>query len=305
MVTIGNGADRRPPSTPGESGDGWREPCGAWGPVAAHGFPSAGTSTAAERLDTLAGTLEQDIIPRLVRSHADLAAAAAVPAAAQPRAVDVATFTQRLIARDEAGMRRQLQGLRARGVTVPVLLTHLLAPAARHLGRLWEQDQCHFADVTIGVGRLQQIMRALSSEFGTEIDPLPGGRRALLMAAPGEQHTFGLSMVGDFFARAGWEVVGLLDPLTDSVQDKVANEWFDLVGISAGSAARLAGVSACVNTVRQHAHNRQVCVLVGGPLFLLHPELNSTVGADAVVSDGAQAPHLAARLLARNELRHR
>ena len=42
-------------------------------------------------------------------------------------------------------------GLRGRGVSVEALYVHLLAPAARHLGELWEDDRCHFADVTVGM----------------------------------------------------------------------------------------------------------------------------------------------------------
>jgi len=305
MISIGNGASGRPGSTSRDPGDAWREPCDAWAGDALAARQQAGGAGTAARLNALAGTLEEDIIPRLVRSHASLVAAVLAGDPPVPRADEVDSFTQRLIKRDDAGLRRQLAALRAQGVGVPVLLTHLLAPAARHLGRLWEQDQCHFGDVTIGVARLQQIMRALSSELGTEIDPMPGGRRALLMAAPGEQHTFGLSMVGEFFARAGWEVAGLLDPLADSLQDKVANEWFDLVGISAGSTVRVAAVRDCVDIVRRHSHNRQVKVLVGGPLFLTEPALHQQVQADGVVSDGAQAPHLAAQLLDRANARRR
>jgi methanogenic corrinoid protein MtbC1 len=142
-------------------------------------------------------------------------------------------------------------------------------------------------------------MRSLSAAFGTDIDPPAGGRRALLMPAPGEQHTFGLSMVAEFFARAGWEVVGVMDPMSASLQDRVTNEWFDLVGISAGSTTRLDTLIACIAAVRRFSHNRAVAVMVGGPLFTLHPELIEQVGADGAAIDGRQATILAERLLSR------
>ncbi len=250
-----------------------------------------------ERLSRLVNTIERDIIPRLVRAHAP------VPGDGQgaqlPSRAEVLAFTEQVMARDDAAVHGHLAALRNRGVSVEALYVHLLAPAARYLGELWDDDRCHFADVTVGMGRLQQIMRSLSTAFGTEIDPPAGGRRALLMPAPGDQHTFGLSMVAEFFARAGWEVVGVMDPQATSFEDRVKEEWFDLVGISAGSTTRLDSMLACITKVRRSSHNRAVAVMVGGPLFALHPELVEQLGADGVATDGQHAPALAERLLGR------
>ncbi len=250
-----------------------------------------------ERLSRLVDTIERDIIPRLVRAHAP------VPGDGEgvnlPTRDEVLAFTQQVMSRDDAGIHDHLAAQRARGVSVESLYVHLLAPAARHLGELWDDDRCHFADVTVGMGRLQQLMRGLSTAFGTEIDPPAGGRRALLMPAPGDQHTFGLSMVAEFFARAGWEVVGVMDPQAANFEDRVKEEWFDLVGISAGSTTRMDSMLACITKVRRLSHNRSVAVMVGGPLFAAHPELVEQLGADGVATDGQHAPALAERLLSR------
>ena len=63
---------------------------------------------------------------------------------------------------------------------------------------------------------------------------LPTGRRVLLLPGPGEQHTFGLSMVAEFFRRSGWEVVGGTGPESLDPVRAVRDEWFDVVGISVG-----------------------------------------------------------------------
>lgn len=42
----------------------------------------------------------------------------------------------------------------ARGVGIDAIFVDLLAPAARRLGVLWEEDLCDFLDVTIGLWRL-------------------------------------------------------------------------------------------------------------------------------------------------------
>lgn len=250
-----------------------------------------------ERLSRLVDTIERDIIPRLVRAHAPVAGEGSGTHA--PTREEVLAFTGQVLSHDDAGIHQQLSSLRARGVSVESIYVHLLAPAARHMGELWEDDRCHFGDVTVGMGRLQQLMRSLSTAFGTEIDPPAGGRRVLLMPAPGDQHTFGLSMVAEFFARAGWEVVGVMDPQATGFENRVKEEWFDLVGISAGSSTRLDSMLSCIAKVRRLSHNRSVAVMVGGPLFTSRPELVEQLGADGVATDGQHAPALAERLLGR------
>ena len=254
---------------------------------------------AEDRLSRLVDTIERDIIPRLVRAHAPAAQAAVALAVLPPDEADAEAFAALVLARDDTRIHRQLAALRQRGVSVESIYVDLLAPVARHLGAMWDDDRCHFGDVTVGLGRLQQIMRGLSPAFGTEVDLPAGGRRVLLMASPGDQHTFGLSMVAEFFARAGWEVVGVLDPQAAGYENKVKEEWFDLVGISAGSSTRLAGLRACIAAVRRLSHNRSVAVMVGGPLFSVNPEFAEQVGADGVTTDGQHAPALAERLIGR------
>jgi methanogenic corrinoid protein MtbC1 len=299
-VLSGQSHDGDDPARSGQlAGDCWgeMESLSSSGGHAAWASAAPQRPAVQERLTQLVRTIEHDIIPRLVKAHPQAQLRDVV--APVLLAGDVQRFTAHVMARDDSAIQGAIAGWRAQGVSVSTLFVDLLAPAARHLGELWEDDRCHFADVTVGLGRLQQIMRGLSSAYGTEIDPPVAGRRALLLPSPGDQHTFGLSMVAEFFARAGWEVVGMVDPVAATVQDKVKQEWFDLVGISAGSSARLEGVQACISAVKRHSHNRAVAVMVGGPLFSLSPELVALVGADGTASDAREAPHLAEAMIAR------
>jgi methanogenic corrinoid protein MtbC1 len=274
----------------------------AWGADAAMSpsdlFMRAALSREA-RAAYLARTLEHEIIPRLVEAHRANAADACNDALSGSIAqADVERFTESLVRGDEPALMAALSAWRDRGLSVEQLLVDLLAPSARHLGHMWCEDLCYFTDVTIGLGRLQRMMRELSPAFGTEVAHPPNGRRALLVRAPGEQHSFGLSMVAEFFRRAGWEVVSAgegedTDPVT-----AVRREWFDVVGFSAGSEARLEWLPACIAAVRRASCHREVAVLVGGPVFTLRPHLARQFGADAAACDGSEAPGLAESLLA-------
>lgn len=274
----------------------------AWGGIAA-APPDLFTGSALSREDRaacLARTLEHEIIPRLVEAHRSAAERDASNDQLSGSIVhaEVERFTESLVRGDEPVLMATLGSLRERGLSVEQLLIDLLAPSARYLGHMWCEDLCYFTDVTIGLGRLQRMMRELSPAFGTEVAHPPNGRRVLLVRAPGEQHSFGMSMVAEFFRRAGWEVVSAgegedADPVT-----AVRREWFDVVGFSAGSEARLDWLPACIAAVRRSSCHREVAVLVGGPVFTLRPHLARQVGADATASDGSEAPGLAESLLA-------
>ncbi len=186
-------------------------------------------------------------------------------------------------------------------VGVENLLLNLLAPAARHLGDLWTEDLCDFTEVTVGLGRLQQLLRALSPSFLTAANPPPAARRVLLLAFAEEQHTFGLSMVADFFLRAGWNVRSDTASSPGMPARLVRSEWFEVIGFSVGSEARLDALATAIRQVRRASRNPAIGILVGGAIFHDNPSLVSRIGADGTAVDGrsavAQAQNLATRQL--------
>jgi MerR family transcriptional regulator, light-induced transcriptional regulator len=252
--------------------------------------------SAKERLTRLASALETDVIPRLVRAHG-AAPLRAEPAVQTPTEREVEAFTALVLNAGDTAVSDSIDQWRARGLSMTAVYLDLLAPAARHLGVLWTEDRCDFASVTIGLGRLQRLLRECSPAFGTEIEHPPNGRRILLAQPSDEQHSFGLSMVAEFFRRAGWEVLGGVGGAVHDPSAQVAREWFDAVGFSIGSETRLNWLKERVATVRAASRNRGVVVMVGGPLFALDPALARVVGADASGQDGGSAPGLAEGLL--------
>ncbi len=191
-----------------------------------------------------------------------------------------------------------VEEMQAQGVSLDSLYLDLLTPTARRLGALWTADICDFTQVTTGLWRLQRLMHELSPAFQLQMDRRAHGRWALLTTVPGDQHSFGLSMVGEFFRREGWNVRG--GPLESMAElsRTVRSDWFALAGISAGSEGMLDGVAACVRAIRSSTCNPNIKILVGGPIFLERPELVSRVGADATAQDGQEAVRLADAMLA-------
>jgi MerR family transcriptional regulator, light-induced transcriptional regulator len=185
--------------------------------------------------------------------------------------------------------------LRAQGTPLDVVFLRLFAPSARYLGELWQEDICDFADVTIALSLLQQLLRELVPDG--EVEPRPGARRALLVAAPGEQHTFGIFIVQEFFRRAGWQVCGGFPSTIEELVNVAASEPFDVVGLSVSCDASVERLTTVIRTIRRCASNPAFQMMVGGRFFLEHPEFVTRIGADATAPDGRRAvPQLSSLL---------
>jgi MerR family transcriptional regulator, light-induced transcriptional regulator len=256
-------------------------------------------SDAKARLSKLAQALETEVIPRLVGAHAQTLR----PSAMRVQLREVEGFVALLRNGSDAELAATISAIHRRGFAVEAIFLELFSPAARHLGELWEADRCDFSTVTICLGRLQRLLREWSPAFGTEVEHPANGRRILLAQHPEEQHSFGLSMVAEFFRRAGWEVLGGVGGAVSDPSAQVSREWFDAVGFSIGSETRIDWLKERIAQVRKVTRNRSVVVLVGGPLFVLRPAWAQSVGADASGSDGGQAPKLAEDLLATHLVR--
>jgi len=176
----------------------------------------------------------------------------------------------------------------------------LLAPAARYLGELWEADQCNFSEVTLCLWRMQTLMYDLSAAFhGGDLRPTArsGAERRILVASlPGQQHTFGLSMLSEFFRKDGWVVLAIPSPQAGEVQDSLSMHWFDVLALSASMDGEVSNLTKTIKAARKTSRNPRLAVMVGGPLFLRQPGLAATVGADGMSEDAPSALALAGHL---------
>lgn len=191
----------------------------------------------------------------------------------------------------------QANAMRSRGVRLETLLLDVLAPAARRLGDLWAQDACTFVDVTVGLGRLHEVLHALDAGGQVSTAPVADGNRILLASCLGEQHTFGLATVAGLFRHAGWQVRQELGISDNALVQAVRRDWFDVVGLSTSCGDRLDALAETICKMRRGSRNRAIRVMVGGNVFTCRPELAALVGADAMAFDGRQAVHQAQHLL--------
>lgn len=288
-------------SSPGRNGT--RRP-GAGGVFRAQdsgsGPPSVETCTERMRWE-LSRVIEGEIIPRLMlahRGHDPLPCEEDQGQEASPEidAGTVQSFARTVMEQDSAQAVAIVSDLRRKGVSLETVLVHLLAPAARCLGAYWDEDDADFTQVTVGLCRLQHVLRALGEEMDT-VSPGSSGRRVLLAPVPGEQHTFGLMMVAELFRREGWDVN--CDPAA-SVRDLnrlVRQERFDVVAFSLSCDVLLDRLRATIRGVRRASCNTELGILVGGRVFVDHPEMAAQTGADATAPDAREAVRMAERMV--------
>lgn len=261
--------------------------------------PSPQWSDEAERLAKLVRTIEGEVIPRLVLAHRKNGLPP-LTLGARPMLPDtsaVAEFATLVIEHEATFLTTYVQNLRARGLAIESLYLNLLAPTARRLGEMWDDDLCDFATVTMALWRLHQVVRNLSSSFVGQAGALGESQRAIFASMPGEQHTFGLFLVAEFFRRAGWDVLDGPIRTPDEIVAVVRDEPFSVAGLSLARESRIGELTDLIAAIKNASRNRRIKVMVGGPVFFGHPELVERVGGDATASDGQTAVKIAQEII--------
>ncbi len=175
-----------------------------------------------------------------------------------------------------------------------VLFVELLEPAARHLGVMWENDECDFIDVTLGVARLQELLATFNATH--ELPALNVKRRVLLATTAGEQHLFGVAMVEKFLQAGGWAVDVALRASVADVVKRVRYNWYAVAGLTISCASQVDELKSLIAAIRAKSRNAAIGIMVGGPVFADDPRLVSQVGADATAINAPAAVLLAQKL---------
>lgn len=245
---------------------------------------------------SMRGVLEDQIIPRLLVAHRD----GAVNARPSGRlAAHVAAFANVCASGDRAAADRLIARLRDEGHEPDSVMVDLVGPAALLLGREWEDDRRSFVDVTLGLVLMHEIIHTMGYEYRDGPKQVGQVRRVMLASAPGSQHVLGLSIVSEFFRKAGWQVVLEVSPSAAELCHAVKNEWFDLVGLSVALDTQLADLKALIGRLKAASHNPAMPVLLGGPVFTLAPQQAERFGAQAICVDAREAVDVAASLVTR------
>lgn len=227
----------------------------------------------------ISGLVDREILPKLRGIHRE-----PINAVGQD-----SRKSARLLLDDPEGFRAEITRRTVRGDPWPVLAGEMLAPVARHLGVMWEEDLCDFLDVTEAMGRLQSILRdAIGPQVGHgEAKP---GCSILLAGAPGETHTFGLCHVAGLLRDAGWTTafVGGAGPVPlAALTAALGKDWYDVLGLSLACDVHSAALREAMPAIRRAARNPALRVVIGGARVARGGAEPEMWGADACLTDPA------------------
>lgn len=211
--------------------------------------------------------------------------------------IDVEEFTQLSISGEAHTLLDFVDHCLETGSSVETVYVELLAPAARRLGEYWEEDSEDFVGVTMGLWRIQEILRELTLRIPPKSRPGHGKRSALFSPMPGEQHSFGTLMVAECFQRAGWDIDILIEPTQSELTAKFAKRHYDLIGLTVSNDCSKGALGSTVKTIKAVSSNPHIKVMMGGRVINDHPELVDECGADATAIDAVAAVTLGDELV--------
>lgn len=229
--------------------------------------PSEGESkpVAAPAKD-LIDTIEREVIPRLVLAHRSPEPVMGVcEARGPPTDAEIVDFSRIAVAQDLDAALAKVDGFARDGLGLESILMDLVAPTARLLGENWQTDLYTFSDVTAGLGLLQKLVQVLGPSFAPDA---PHRGLCVLVAAPGEQHTLGLFLVGEFLRRAGWGIELVPGLTEEELISLVSTAHVAMVGFTISGENHFAALTKTITAVRAHSRNQDLPILVGGGIDL-------------------------------------
>lgn len=217
--------------------------------------------------DDLLAAVHEQIIPRLMIAHTmnPLPEGACADARLPPTPDEIREFATIAVAEDLPAALSMIQTMCAAGLSLEAVLLDLVGPTARALGDDWLADTRTFTEVTVGLGTLQQVVHTLGPSFAP---PRDHRGFVVLAAVQPEQHTLGIYLLGEFLRREGWGV-NVAPTMPDAeLLELVSTQHVEMVGLSVGNTALLAPLAILMRKVKKTSTNRNIGILLGGPLEL-------------------------------------
>ncbi len=213
---------------------------------------------------------------------------------------DIESFTALSLDGETSTLLDFVDNCLATGSTIENIYIELLAPAARRLGDQWDNDHADFIDVTMGLWRIQEVLRELTLRIPPPDAPGQGQRSALFSTMPGEQHSLGTLMVAECFLRAGWDAEVMMEPTQAELTAKFVNKHYDMVGLTISKDCPTDALTGLIKTIRSVSSNPGIRIMIGGRFVNTQTELVDQCGADGSAADAVSAVEAANQMVPLN-----
>jgi len=179
------------------------------------------------------------------------------------------------------------------GTSVKEAYLDVLIPAQREAGRMWHAGELSIGEEHVITATTQRAMALLCERARSSS---PKDKTVLLACVPGNVHDMGLRATSDFFEMAGWRALNLgSDVPHEEIARCVQTFDADVVVLAATLDPHLKGVQRAIEQIRA-LEDREVKIIVGGPVFKRVPDLWRRVGADGYSAAVEETEPLATQL---------
>lgn len=181
-----------------------------------------------------------------------------------------------------------VDAMHAAGLSDVDIVDRYIPETARRLGEKWHTDEMSFADVTIGVARLQAMVREIAVEWERSVESDPTAPCVLVVVRETEHHMLGASVLSSQFRRLGVAVRVVLCVSDDDVLAEAQSGEYDMIAISASSRENHFALRNLVGSLKELAGG-DLKIAIGGSILDAHEDLRNIVGADVATRDPAEA----------------
>jgi hypothetical protein len=177
-----------------------------------------------------------------------------------------------------------LTEVRRSRITLAALADLYIPEAARRMGHSWHEDELSWMDVTIGVGRLQSLLREIGTAWVADQAGDTGSGTVLLLLPDREQHTLGPMVAVGQMRRYGVSVCLRIAPTFEELRNLVTKRRFDGILISVATKDKLDPVGRTIKYLRT-VMTDPCPIIVGGAVMARVEDPAACTGADLSSND--------------------
>lgn len=166
------------------------------------------------------------------------------------------------------------------GLSIDYIVLELIPSLAKQLGKQWEEDTLSFAEVSIGVGKLERSIYKIDYLFQATQLKKRKNKSILISTYPGSQHSLGTLILANYFTYCGWEVQRPIKPTQSILLAEVESKHLQALAISVSTDEQLQELPNLIHSLRERSRNPQIVILIGGSLYNREPEKFYRIQAD-------------------------
>ena len=193
---------------------------------------------------------------------------------------EIKKLTNLLLDTEEGSFELAITVLKTHGASIDYIVLDLIPSIARQLGKQWEDDSLSFADVSIGVNKLERVIHKLDYLFQANQLDRQQNKSIFISGFPGSQHSLGTLIFANFLIYSGWQVHRPIQANIDSIVYGVSSKELQAIAISVSTNEQLEKLPELIHLLREKSKNPGIIVLIGGPLYNKAPSEFEHIQAD-------------------------